>query len=174
VLSFVIAKKTGDGEVVARTFDATSSPVSEILTRRGKAVAEQGVKYSFIMPVVLSEKIHRACELHHLKASYLFRQLLMGGIDSWLGTQPPRVIPGPPEEPGEAPIQVDHRIRPALRLACELWGMTESVFLSMVLRDNLAAYIKQGKVKRDELAPLLAELEAVRERSDPGDDTAHE
>jgi hypothetical protein len=134
----------------------------------------KGVKYSVILPADLSEKIRRACELHRLKPSHLFRQLLMAGIDSWLTTQPPPVIPTTAEEPGTAPIQLDHNIRPAVRIACELWGMSESVLLSMVLRDHIAAYIKQGKEKRDELAPLLAELEATREPSEPGDDTARE
>jgi hypothetical protein len=135
-------------------------------------VAERNIKYSFLLPVALSDKIHRVCELHHLKPSDLFRQLIIGGIDAWLTTQPPPVIPATAEEPGTTPIQLDHRIRPAVRIACDLWGMNESVLLSMVLRDHLAAYIKQGKEKRDELAPLLAELEAVRKPSDPGEGAA--
>jgi hypothetical protein len=122
-------------------------------------VAERHVKYSFLLPVGLSEKIHKVCELHHLKPSNLFRQLIIGGIDAWLSSHPPRVISLTLDDPSALPIDLDPRIRPAVRLACELWGLDASGVLSMVLRDHLAAYIKVGKQRRDELEPLLAELE---------------
>jgi hypothetical protein len=137
-------------------------------------MSNAGVKRSFILPTDLDEKMHRACELHRLKPSDLIRQLILAGIDAWLNTQPPCVVAPTPQEPGTAPIQLDHRIRPAVRIACELWGMTASAVVSMVLRGHLVTYIKQGKLKRDELAPFLAELDAAREPPGPGEGTAEE
>jgi hypothetical protein len=129
-------------------------------------------KYSVILPPDLNEKFSRACKIHHLTPSSLFRQLILGGIDPWLSTEPPLVVAPTPEEPGTAPIQLDRGIRPAVRIACELLGMDESVLVSMVLREHLAAFIKQGKLKQDELAPLLAQRDAAPEEpSEPGEGT---
>jgi hypothetical protein len=133
-----------------------------------------GVKRSFILPTDLDEMMHRACKLHRLKPSDLIRQLIIAGIDAWLNTKPPRVVATTLGEPGTAPIQLDRGIRSAVRIACELLGMDESALLSVVLRDHLSAYIRQGKEKRDKLALLLAELEAAPEPPGPGEGTAEE
>jgi hypothetical protein len=130
-------------------------------------------KWSIILPDDLNEKFVKACRITHFSPSALVGLLIEEGIDPYLSTEPHLLDPSTSEELGKAWIQLDRGIRPVVRSACQLLGMDESVLVSMVLREYLAAFIKQSKLKQDELAPLLGQRDAAPEEpSDSGEGTA--